>query len=309
MEWTAHTIREVEFREKLRGYHPDDVDAFVEQVAAAFEKLETAGSPVGAPATEVRAEDAVSDETIRKTLLMAQRTADLVLSEAEESAAALLGDARTEAGALVAEANRLADDLQAEAHDRMAVQISELERTRAELQHDVDALHEYVERQRRRLRELLVEQLRVFDEGLTPLEAPPAPRPADDPQPHGGEEPVMPVIAAEAERVEAAPVETEHEHVEAEDRAVVDVDLLSRSVHLPAEGEDDPFLAELRRAIDDPSRAGPAQGDVDDEPQAVEDFEVRRSQTVKGVRSGDVSAYRAPGVEGNRLGGRLFRRR
>src|SRR5258708_26914768 len=141
MEWTAQTIREVEFREKLRGYHPDDVDAFVEQVAAAFQQLETSlRGPVTAPVGE--GADAISDETIRKTLLMAQRTAELVASEAEESAARLLDDARTEADALVAEANRLADDLQDEAHRRLTTHINELEAVRTSLQRDVDVLHD-----------------------------------------------------------------------------------------------------------------------------------------------------------------------
>jgi cell division initiation protein len=31
---SPQTIRQVEFREKLRGYHQDDVDEFLERVAA-----------------------------------------------------------------------------------------------------------------------------------------------------------------------------------------------------------------------------------------------------------------------------------
>ncbi|MGH9065883.1 MAG: DivIVA domain-containing protein, partial [Acidimicrobiales bacterium] len=34
MEVASRTLREVEFRQQLRGYHQDDVDEFLERVAA-----------------------------------------------------------------------------------------------------------------------------------------------------------------------------------------------------------------------------------------------------------------------------------
>jgi DivIVA domain-containing protein len=37
MDLTPQTLRDVEFREKLRGYHPDDVDDFLEEAAVALE--------------------------------------------------------------------------------------------------------------------------------------------------------------------------------------------------------------------------------------------------------------------------------
>jgi cell division initiation protein len=40
MEVSPKTLREVEFREKMRGYHPEDVDQFLEQVAAGIEVLQ-----------------------------------------------------------------------------------------------------------------------------------------------------------------------------------------------------------------------------------------------------------------------------
>lgn len=39
MDLSAKTLREVEFREKLRGYHPTDVDEFLEQVAVAVDDV------------------------------------------------------------------------------------------------------------------------------------------------------------------------------------------------------------------------------------------------------------------------------
>ena len=39
IEVSARTLREVEFREKLRGYNQDDVDEFLERAAAGVELL------------------------------------------------------------------------------------------------------------------------------------------------------------------------------------------------------------------------------------------------------------------------------
>ena len=40
MDVSPKTLREVEFREKMRGYHPEDVDQFLERVAAGIEVLQ-----------------------------------------------------------------------------------------------------------------------------------------------------------------------------------------------------------------------------------------------------------------------------
>jgi DivIVA domain-containing protein len=41
MELTSKTFRDVQFREKMRGgYHPEDVDEFLEQAAAAAAELQ-----------------------------------------------------------------------------------------------------------------------------------------------------------------------------------------------------------------------------------------------------------------------------
>ncbi|MGH9060729.1 MAG: DivIVA domain-containing protein, partial [Acidimicrobiales bacterium] len=40
MEVASRSIREVEFRQQLRGYNQDDVDEFLERVAAGIEVLQ-----------------------------------------------------------------------------------------------------------------------------------------------------------------------------------------------------------------------------------------------------------------------------
>jgi DivIVA domain-containing protein len=85
MELTPQRLREVEFKERWRGYDPEEVDDLLERVAAGLEDFENRVRQ----ATEraVRAEQRASegsdtDETLRRTLVLAQRTADAAIADA-----------------------------------------------------------------------------------------------------------------------------------------------------------------------------------------------------------------------------------
>jgi DivIVA domain-containing protein len=98
VEFTSDVVRTIKFREKMRGYHPEEVDAFLERAAAALELLQTRL----AEATEraLKAETALesnsaADESIRRTLMLAQRTAELAVSEANEEAQRIRDEAQT----------------------------------------------------------------------------------------------------------------------------------------------------------------------------------------------------------------------
>ena len=108
MELTPKVFRDVQFREKLRGgYHPEDVDAFLEQAALAAEdlqqKLQRAESR--ADRAERSLEDSsTNDDTLKRVLFMAQRTADQAVREAREEAERLLVQARAQGQTIVSEA-------------------------------------------------------------------------------------------------------------------------------------------------------------------------------------------------------------
>ncbi|HEY2428424.1 MAG TPA: DivIVA domain-containing protein [Acidimicrobiales bacterium] len=178
MDLTPQTLREVEFREKLRGYHPDDVDDFLEEVAVALDGLlarlyaaETGGPPLRADLPTVGKEgeaprppgEGVNDDTLRRTLLLAQRTADLAVAEAEESARKLLEQARQEAGRLVAEAEAQVASVSKEARARAEASITDLEQRRAALEREVASLQNWASQQRDRLRDVLSDQIRALD--------------------------------------------------------------------------------------------------------------------------------------------------
>src|SRR6185503_2811549 len=102
MDVTPQVINEVEFHQKMRGYDPDEVDDFLERVAIAVEQFqehirsaeqraivaekraaELEKRVTSAPAPAAPADAVDETETIKRTLVLAQRTADAAIKEAE----------------------------------------------------------------------------------------------------------------------------------------------------------------------------------------------------------------------------------
>ncbi|HEX2562988.1 MAG TPA: DivIVA domain-containing protein [Acidimicrobiales bacterium] len=208
MELTPQTLHAVEFREARRGgYNTRDVDDFLERVAAGVANLHdrlreiasraeaaearlldaqhqidelqrrppAASSPIMAPAAPPAPSVNDTDDTLRRTLVLAQRTADATIKEAKQEANRLLGEARDEAARTRAaaedEARRGAD------HARLSAEaeIDELLAEREALKSDIDALRSHIDDQRDHIRAGIDELRRVLDDPHTfsPLPAPP----------------------------------------------------------------------------------------------------------------------------------------
>jgi cell division initiation protein len=291
MDVSPQVLRDVEFREKWRGYSPDEVDDFLEQAAAGVERLQAQLQEADERAT--RAERRVletSDDDVRRALVLAQRTADAALAEAKE-----------EADRRVAAAEEQARAVRVDAEERAAAELRELAARRAELEADVSALANYVREHRARLADELRGQLEWLKApGRLALPEPPvaiaepAPEVAAVAEPEIGAEPEAEpgAVAAEAPPVataEPAPsgpirlpgtdddggpptqgmpidlVALEAEQAEQDESSpvmvnrTVDVrEVRSRHAALDSAAEGDPFLAELRRAMVDDDDGGDA---------------------------------------------------
>ncbi len=143
MDVTPKTLREVEFRERMRGYHPEDVDHFLEEVAAGVELLQerTRQAVERAQRAEAAAAEAGgNDEALRKTLVLAQRTADLAVQEAREQAARILAGAEQQAQGILADAEERGRQVFEEATADSRTAVARLETSRSEAQRDVDTL-------------------------------------------------------------------------------------------------------------------------------------------------------------------------
>lgn len=173
---TPQVINEVEFRQKVRGYDPDEVDDFLERMAMAVADLqdrlrevtERAAAaerrPGGVPRRAV-ADPPGADETdvIRRTLVLAQRTADAAIQEARQTAAdtvaeaqgeadRLIGEARVRAATLVSTAEQDARQIADDARERLVGEVAALEQTADALERDIDLLERHVDEQRTRVR-------------------------------------------------------------------------------------------------------------------------------------------------------------
>ena len=178
MELTPQALHDVEFREARRGgYNTRDVDDFLERVAVGIGQLQDrlreayhrAEAAEGRLADMQRQLDEMqrrgpadsgggdADETLRRTLVLAQRTADATIKEAKDEANRLLGEARDE----VAKARAAAES---EAHRDARAELEHLHSTRDLLLSDIDALEQHVDEQRSRLRDGLSELQRLIDE-------------------------------------------------------------------------------------------------------------------------------------------------
>lgn len=175
MDVSAKTIREVEFRERLRGYNQEEVDDFLERVAAGIEILQERlhqATQRAARAEEQARETAEGDEAIRQMLVFARRTADLAVQEARDQAAGIVEAAQSRAQSIVEEAGEEARRLAEQVHAQVWADLGRLEAARERLREDVANLERHLDEERARVRASLAEAARRLEESL------PAPSPA-----------------------------------------------------------------------------------------------------------------------------------
>lgn len=166
MDLTPRLLTEVEFREQWRGYSPNDVDDFLERVAAAVGELQERLREANDRATQAerRLLERSDDDEIRRTLVLAQRTAVTAVEEARAEAERILADANERAREQVAEAEARLASLEADIAERTRVELGDLADRRAALQADIDALAAFQEEHRARLRAELQRQLAELEE-------------------------------------------------------------------------------------------------------------------------------------------------
>jgi len=177
MDVSPQSLREIEFREKRRGYDQDEVDEFIERVAAGVEILQERVRE----ATEraVRAEQQArevfdGDDALRRTLGLAQRTADLAVNEARDHGARIVAAAEEHALAVAEEAREQARRLADEAQSQIWADVGRLEAAREQLRQDVAALAQYLEAERERAESALLDAATTLRQTMPGASPPPA---------------------------------------------------------------------------------------------------------------------------------------
>lgn len=166
MEVSPKTLREVEFRGKARGYHPEDVDHFLEQVAAGIETLQDRLRQAidRAQRAEAAASEAGgTDDTLRKTLLLAQRTADLAVQEAREQASRILASAEQQAQSIIADAEERGRRTLEETIVECKAELARLEGERTQAAQEVETLQRWLDEHKAHLQASLSEALAAVE--------------------------------------------------------------------------------------------------------------------------------------------------
>jgi DivIVA domain-containing protein len=171
MDISAKILREVEFRDRLRGYDTDEVDDFLERVAVGFDELtaELAAAQARADRAEHQAPPpapapTTDDDSIKRTLVLAQRTADLAVREAQEEAGSILEDARAAAAAAMSDARASAERARIQAELDLQNTVDRLRTERARLESEVASLVGLVGAEKNRLTNTLRALLTKLDE-------------------------------------------------------------------------------------------------------------------------------------------------
>jgi cell division initiation protein len=143
MAITPESLREVEFRASLRGYHPDDVDEFLERMAAGIELLherirETTEQAVRREQANIVV-TAPDDESMRALLTASQEQADAALLAARTAADQLVRSAEAYATALADEVKGTLDRTRADARTQIERDLRRLDASRQRLMTEVTA--------------------------------------------------------------------------------------------------------------------------------------------------------------------------
>ncbi len=166
MEVSPKTLREVEFREKMRGYHPEDVDQFLEQVAAGIEVLQDRlrqATERAQRAEQAASDTGATDDTLRRTLVLAQRTADMAVAEAREQASRIIGSAQQQADSIVADAEQQGRRTLEDSISEARSELSRLESQRSQVQLEVETLQRWLEEHKSHVVESLTEALSAVE--------------------------------------------------------------------------------------------------------------------------------------------------
>ncbi|HEX8004260.1 MAG TPA: DivIVA domain-containing protein [Mycobacteriales bacterium] len=156
-----------------KGYDEVEVDSFLDEIEVELsrvieeneslrQRLDAALSAPSAPPVTSEAE-----VMLRRTLLLAQRTADDTVAEA-----------KTEAERMVTEARQTSTALVEAARAEAAAMTTDLERRRQALEQHIEGLRAFEREYRTRLKAYLESQLRDLDGRGAPAETPPAAPPA-----------------------------------------------------------------------------------------------------------------------------------
>lgn len=190
MDLTPQLFRDVQFTERRGAYDKDEVHAFLARVGTAVgqmqERVREAQRRIEASDEHVAKLEAAAreqrdaDETLRRTLVLAQRTADAAVQEAHDEAEVIVAEARKKADDLVVQAEEAVRRDVGATRDRLEAEIRDLETHRQQIKQRIEAISTHLEAERLRIHDEIDALKSVLDD---PSRVALASVPGDDPAP------------------------------------------------------------------------------------------------------------------------------
>lgn len=254
-----------EFRIVKRGYDPDEVDAFLDQIALGVAELkrkaaEATDRAAAVPAGDPVAAPSMSTDEIQRALVLAQRAADEEVRKATAEGEALVVEARERAADLLRRVDEEVAERREQGQVELRDEIAALEERRDALAADVAVLDRHVDEQREVVQAAVGELQSLLDhpEAFRVVPAGQAAGLSSD----GVAEPVLPARSGSHATAEG---EGDDDDEEGDASAEPDIDLgaplpgrddLSRALQAHTDEEDDEIVA-----LDGPSIAAPQVAD------------------------------------------------
>jgi cell division initiation protein len=197
MELSPKSITGVQFRTVRKGYDPEEVRSFLGQLARGVEAVQAQAAATDSRARSMMAklqelsarEDLDPGESMKRTLMLAQRTADAAVAEANEEARNVIANAEEKARTTLADAQakgeQLVTDAEADARRaasaekaRIEAEVTALTARRDELHSEATRLEGLIAAQRERVVSVAATLTKVLQEptGLVPSVLPPPSR-------------------------------------------------------------------------------------------------------------------------------------
>jgi len=133
MNALSDLVSEVKFRERMRGYDYEEVDTYVKTVSRAAAQAKDRIAELEHRLAQLESRDGNDDgeaeirETLLRTLVLAQRTADSAVAEARSEAKSITDSAKERAAKTVSEAEAAANERLRSAEERAARIVAESE--------------------------------------------------------------------------------------------------------------------------------------------------------------------------------------
>ncbi len=174
MNLTPLDIRKREFDRSLRGYDPQEVDAFLDMVAEQWEDLDDERRRLKNKVEELQSRmDHYQEveEALQQALDQTRKNAEETLQNAREKAERIVEDAKAEAAEIEREAERIVEDARDQAQEIKRDAEAEREQLKADIRHLQNRRTEAVARLRGFLNSEL-EVLEAYDREDAPSDPP-----------------------------------------------------------------------------------------------------------------------------------------